>query len=231
MTTKQAFAYIRVSGIGQQKGHGPKRQKDIIKTWASKHHYSIAITFEDAHTGTDADRPEFNRMLADMMGNGVKIVIVESLDRLARDLMIQSTLLAKLAAENLTLIAANTGEDVTASIASDPMRKALVQIQGVFAELDKSLLVRKLRKARDAASLIKGHRVEGPAPYGKDPKRPHEAEVVAIMRKHHRDGRSLAWIARYLNANNMPSRKRPWSKMTVHSVLSRIHSKKGGRKS
>jgi len=36
------------------------------------------------------------------------------------------------------------------------MKKAMVQIQGVFAELDKSLLVRKLQKARERSREING---------------------------------------------------------------------------
>ena len=57
-------------------------------------------------------------------------------------------------------VSASTGEAVTATMRDDPMRKALIQIQGVFAELDKSLLVRKLRKGRagDAPSEARRHR-------------------------------------------------------------------------
>src|SRR5262245_39783270 len=101
---RQAFGYVRVSGVGQTKGHGPERQRQLIKEYADANDLEVAGFYEDAHTGTDdwEDRPQFAEMLAAMMGNGVKVVIVESLDRFARDLMIQSTLLAKLAAEGLT---------------------------------------------------------------------------------------------------------------------------------
>ncbi len=95
-----------------------------------------------------------------MMSNGVKVVVVESLDRLARDLLVQSVLLSKLAVEGLTLIAANTGEDVTAAMQTEPTRKFLVQIQGALAELDKSLLVRKLKRGREAKRAATG-RCEG----------------------------------------------------------------------
>ena len=69
-----------------------------------------------------------------------------------------------LASKGITLIAANTGENVTEAITSDPMRKAMVQMQGVFAELDKSMLVKKLRKARDRKRQETG-RCEGPKPF------------------------------------------------------------------
>lgn len=38
----------------------------------------------------------------------------------------------------------------------DPMRKALVMMQGVFAELEKNMLVKKLRQARDRKREIEG---------------------------------------------------------------------------
>jgi DNA invertase Pin-like site-specific DNA recombinase len=215
-----AFGYVRVSGLGQRKGHGPERQREIIEGFARKR-YEVAAVYADAHTGTEEDRPQFVAMLEALMGNGVKTVIVESLDRLARDLMIQSTLLAKLAAEGVTLLAANTGEDVTAAMKGDPMRKAMIQLQGIFAELDKSLTVLKLRKARDAKRKTQGW-CEGPRPFGLDPKRPEEANVVERIARHHKGKPrlSLSKIAADLNNLGFKTRMgRAWSKMTVKSVV------------
>jgi hypothetical protein len=126
-------------------------------------------------------------------------------------------------AEGLTLIAANTGEDVTAAMQADPMRKAMVQIQAVFAELDKNLLVRKLRKGRDAVRQATG-RCEGPLPFGQDPARPGEAEVVQRFRELRamRPRLSLQKIADALNTDpdKYPTRTgTKWSKQLVYSVL------------
>jgi hypothetical protein len=49
------------------------------------------------------------------------------------------------------------------------MKKALVQIQGVLAELDKNLTVKWLRKARDAKSAEQKKRCEGRKSYGQSP--------------------------------------------------------------
>jgi len=75
--------------------------------------------------------------------------MVESLDRLAREFRVQETLLIYLVSKGIDVIVARTGENVTEAIQTDPMRKALVQIQGIFSELEKSLLVKKLRVARE----------------------------------------------------------------------------------
>ena len=49
----------------------------------------------------------------------------------------------------LSLISVSTGEDVTAAISNDPMTRAMIQIQGVFAELEKSRLVERMRRGLD----------------------------------------------------------------------------------
>ena len=60
-------------------------------------------------------------------------------------------LLAKLADLGLTLINCSAGQDVTSDVAENPTLKSMVQIQGVFAELEKANLVGKLRHARKSA--------------------------------------------------------------------------------
>jgi DNA invertase Pin-like site-specific DNA recombinase len=216
-----AYAYIRVSTTGQLTGYGPERQEEMIRLFARRAGYDIAAIYQDAHTGTEADRPEFTKMLAAMMSNGVKTVIVESLDRLARDVTIQSILLAKLACEKLTLVAANTGEDITAALEADPMRRALVQMQAVFAELDRRMTVQRLRKGRDAKRALTG-RCEGPLPYRCDPERPLETATLARMQelKAQRPRLSLQKIADALNAEQRPTRTgTPWSRILVWQTL------------
>ena len=223
MGTK-AFGYLRVSGRGQVKGHGLKRQREIVQEYATRHGIDLVHIYTDSHTGTEADRPAFVEMLGEILGNGVRVVIVECLDRLARDLIVQTTLLAKLESEGVTLISASTGEDVTASMRDDPMRKALVQIQGVFAELDKSLLVRKLRKGREAKRASEG-RCEGRKPFGAMDGEQDTLSRIRQLRRKPRNGerRSYGEVARTLNRESRPSRSgRPWTRGTVHAVCKRL---------
>jgi len=211
---------MRVSSTGQVKGYGLDRQREDIAAFADANGYRIEHFYEDAHTGTEAERPQFMAMLTEMMSNGVKTVIVESLDRFARDLLVQSVLLSKLASEGLTLIAANTGEDVTAAMQNDPMRKAMVQIQGVFAELEKTLLVRKLARGRDAKREATG-RCEGRLPFGH-----HAAEVPALnrikqLRRKPRGGQrpSFGDVALTLNKEALPTRSgKPWTRATIQKI-------------
>ncbi len=149
-----AYGYTRVSSAEQVKGYGPQRQREDIEAFGSEYCYRIVRHFDDAHTGTESDRPQFMEMLSAMMSNGVKVVIVESLDRFARDSFVQSLLLSKLASVGLTLIAANTGENVTDAMTKDPMRRFVVQLQGLLSELEKNLLVQKLKRGRPSATRL-----------------------------------------------------------------------------
>ncbi|MFH2064490.1 MAG: recombinase family protein [Pseudomonadota bacterium] len=197
---EKAFCYLRVSGQGQLKGHGFDRQLDSIKTYCSNNGIQLVGTFKESVSGTseETNRPEFRNMISEIMANGVRTIIVESLDRLARAYRIQEQLLIYLTSKNISLIAANTGEDVTLAISEDPMKKAMVQIQGIFAELDKSLLVKKLRKARDNKRAKTG-KCEGRKSYseiGKD----ILLEIKRLRRKAKKGGRlTFVQIAEKLN--------------------------------
>jgi site-specific DNA recombinase len=217
-----AFAYLRVSGKGQMSGHGFDRQAETITAYAVQHGYTINQTFRDAFTGTEADRPEFNKMVAAILSDGVRAILVESLDRLARDVMVQSLLLAKLAQHEITLINCVTGEDVTASLSEDPMRKALIQIQSVFSELEKSRLVTKLRRAREAKKQKTG-KCEGRKAFGEKPGEDHVVNLMRLLRRKRGGKRmSFAKIAADLNLRKISTRTGAvWHTTTVKNILRR----------
>ena len=168
MNSRTVFSYIRVSGKGQLEGNGFDRQLETIEAYCKKNGYEIERVFREQVSGTTdvEDREEFSEMVSEILKNGTNTIIVERLDRLAREYRIQEQLLIYLAAKGITLISADTGEDITAAITADPMKKALIQVQGIFAELEKSMLVKKLKKARDKKRSETG-RCEGPKPYYK----------------------------------------------------------------
>ena len=203
MDNKQAMAYIRVSGAGQLSGDGPERQTLKIKSFSdfaayTCHEYVEQVTGEN----DEAQRPVFQQMIVDARATGVKVIIVENLTRLARALRIQESLIIFIASKGLTLIAADTGEDITAAYMGDPMRRALVQMQGVFAELEKNNLVLKLRGARkrkrdgDPLKGIAPQRCEGRKPFGVTPA---EQETIKYIRMLADNGIKVPAIVESLN--------------------------------
>lgn len=153
---KKCFVYARVSSRDQTNGDGFRRQEDACSVYAKANKMNVAGTYNEPISGTVESRPVFTSMISEMIHTGVQTILVEDLSRLAREYRIQESLIIFLASKGLNLISVNTGENITEAISSDPMRKALVQIQGIFSELEKSLLVQKLRKAREASGNLGG---------------------------------------------------------------------------
>lgn len=177
---KQVFAYLRVSDISQVGKGGFDRQLKAIKSFCKEQGYSVADVYQEkgvSGTKGELDRPTFQNMVADILSNGINTIVVESLDRLARELRIQEQILFYLARKDICLISANTGENVTEAVKSDPMKNALIQIQGVFSELDKKQLVRKLRRGREKVKAEKG-KCAGRKHYGEE----SEEERIILKR-------------------------------------------------
>ena len=92
----KAVTYLRVSGASQIDGDGFPRQRDVCNAYAKANGVNIVDEFRDeAVSGTtDADAREgFAAMVERIAGNGVRVVLVERADRLARDLIVSETLL------------------------------------------------------------------------------------------------------------------------------------------
>ena len=222
----RCYGYLRVSGQGQVNGDGYERQEEAIKGYAKTTAYEVVRMFkEEGISGTkgEEERPAFREMIAEILRNGVNTVIVESLDRLAREYRIQEQLLIYLVSKGIDLISVNTGEIVTQAIQQDPMKKAMVQIQGIFSELDKSLLVRKLRVARDRVKKEKG-KCEGAKRYGENSE--EEQAIVARIRRMKRKrrgghrGMTLQQIADQLNSEGVTTKRgKEWRPEQVRRVL------------
>ena len=225
---KRVFAYLRVSGVGQIKKGGYDRQIKVIKNFCKDQGYEIAhIYSEKGVSGAkdELDRPEFQHMLSDILANGVNTIVVEGLDRLARELRIQEQILMYLARKEICLISANTGEDVTEAVRSDPIKKALIQIQGVFAELDKSQLVVKLKNGREKKKAEQG-KCEGRKHYGEESEEERKIiKRITYMRRLSRGAEkrtSFQNIADKLNEEGIKTRlEKKWTASGVKRVVDR----------
>ena len=154
--------------------------------------------FEEVITGTTTDRPIFSGMMARMTQEGIDTFIIENQTRLGRDLLVNLHLISSCKKLGISIIDASTGDDLTQL--EDPMLVAMHQISGVFAQLDKSMIVSKLKKARDAKSKELGRRCEGrkKAPFSQD----LILKITKLRRKPHNGKRnSLEKFAEILNKN------------------------------
>jgi DNA invertase Pin-like site-specific DNA recombinase len=219
MATK-AFAYLRVSGKGQIDGHGFARQREAIARYAKGHRVELVAEFrEEGVSGTTEleGREALAGLCKRLDENGVRLVLVERADRIARDLMVSEVLLQEFRKRGVQVVECEGGQELTVTD-NEPTRVLIRQVLAAVAQFDKSCLVAKLRAARNRVRKDKG-RCEGPKPYGALPgEGPAVARIVEL-----RAGKlSLQKIADALNAEEAPTRTgAPWSKMMVRNVLER----------
>ena len=147
---KKAIGYRRVSSRDQVQGTGLGRQATQIKKFALENAFQLERIFtEKGISGVVEKRPAFSEMIAYADAHDIKIIIIEDMTRLARELLLQMQLATFIASKEIDLYSANTGENISRAIYDDPMRKAMVQMQGVFSELERSTLTRRMKAGRD----------------------------------------------------------------------------------
>src|SRR5262245_60474966 len=103
----KAFGYLRVSGKSQIEGDGFDRQEAAIRAYAKSHDVKIVKIFRElgiSGTKDISNRPAFVAMMEALHSDGVRLVLVESLGRLARDLMIQESILHDLKRNSFDLV-------------------------------------------------------------------------------------------------------------------------------
>ncbi|MCX6630248.1 MAG: recombinase family protein [Candidatus Solibacter sp.] len=217
MTKTTAFAYLRVSGKGQIKGDGFPRQRAAIRKHASEHGLRIARVFEEKGVcgGMEsADRPAWSQLMTALHADGVKTIIIEKLDRLARDLMVQEATIGDLQKHGFTLISVAEPD----LMATDPTRILMRQLMGAVAQYDKSQIVLKLRGARQRMKAATG-RCEGRKPFGAKLGEAATRDRIRSMRK---NGATLQAICDALNADGIETRYgKIWMPMTVRNIAQR----------
>jgi DNA invertase Pin-like site-specific DNA recombinase len=211
----EAFGYLRVSGRGQLRGDGFPRQRETIEQYAKANHFKIVGWFEERAVsgGTEwENRPAWTDMVQHL--NGVRTILVEKVERLARDLGVQEWILRDLKQRGVALISA-TEENLDA----DPTRVLIRQMFGAIAQYDRAMTVLKLRAARKRMKAATG-RCEGRKPYGN---RQGESELIARMRSMRHDGMTYEAIAAAFNTEGVQTRipGGRWFPATIQKILAR----------
>lgn len=211
-----ALAYYRTSSaanVGADKD-SEKRQRAAVEGFAKRAGYTIIDAYRDeAVSGKDPidDRPGFKALLERIIGNGVRVVIVEDASRFARHLMTQEAGIALLVGFGVRVLTAN-GDDLTDS--DDEFRVAMRQIMGVFSQLERTRLVKKLKAARDR-KRAKGVKVEGRKSHLEE--RP---EVVKEARRLRRAGFSYDKISDILaGKGQVNERGQPFNAKSVRAMM------------
>src|SRR5665213_1740678 len=180
--------YVRVSTDGQaEKGLGLQIQTNAIKRWTIDHGHKLHGVFADeGASGTlgFVDRPALAEALEAVHRGATDGLVVYRLDRLARLLTVQEAVLAQIWAHGGSCFAVDTGE-ILRDDPDDPVRTALRQMIGVFAQLERGMISARMRAGRRLKAERGGY-AGGRPPFGYRAEGrelvPHPSEFPAIER-------------------------------------------------
>lgn len=227
-------AYLRVSSTTQLDGFGLDVQRKTVRRWAKANGHRIVAEHVDAGVSgalEAADRPGLSEALQVLRRPpNADGLVVARLDRLARKLTTQEAVLALVWREGGRVFAADEGE-VQQDDPDDPMRSAIRQMVGVFAELDRKTVVKRMRDGIKAKAET-GRHATGSYAYGyrgagKGRERdaaPRDDEQAAVRRivDLRASGASYRAIAAALDEEGLrPRRAARWSPMAVRNVAVR----------
>jgi DNA invertase Pin-like site-specific DNA recombinase len=228
------LAYLRVSTQQQaEHGMGLDVQRAHIKEWASRCGHKIVGWESDeglsGSNGLEVRIGLYSALRAIEEGEAEGLVVYR-LDRLARDLILQETLLARvwqLGASVYSTVDAET--DSLDSGGDDPTRNLTRQILGAIAQYERALIVMRMRSGK-LAKKVRGGYIGGRVPYGFDlapdgqlAPNASEQDAIALMVRRRSEGATLRSICADLDdAGYRPkSADATWYPATVSGILRR----------
>ena len=173
---KRAALYLRVSTLDQH----PETQLHDLRAMAAQRGYEIVATYEDRISGAKAKRPGLDQMMADARHGKFDVVLVWAFDRLARSVRHFLEVLDELNHLEVEFVSFRENVDT-----GGPLGRAMVIIVGAIAELERSLIIERVRAGMRRARL-EGQRLGRP---------PLNVDRDALIRDRGR-GQSLSQLAK-----------------------------------
>lgn len=174
---KRAALYMRVSTLDQS----PQAQVYDLRQLAAQRGINVTEEYVDhGISGTRARRPALDQMMADARRGRFDVVMVWACDRLARSVRHFLEVLDELGRLNVEFVSFREQLDT-----GGPLGRAVVVIISAIAELERSLIVERVRAGMRRARL-EGRRI-GRAPL--------DIDRAAVVRERQR-GQSLTQVAK-----------------------------------
>ena len=188
---KRAALYMRVSTVDQH----PETQTLDLRQLASQRGFEVVREYSDVISGAKARRPGLDQLMRDARHGHFDVVLVWAFDRIARSVRHFLEVLDELNRLNIEFISFREQVDT-----GGPLGRAMVVIIGAIAELERSLIVERVRAGMRRARLEGRH-------IGRQPL---ELDHTAILRDR-QGGQSLGQLAKTYRV----------SRATIHRLLHR----------
>ena len=145
---KRAALYLRVSTVDQH----PETQVYDLRQMAAQRGYEITQEYTDRISGVKARRPGLDEMMQDARRGRFDVVLVWACDRIARSTRHFLEVLDELNRLEIEFVSFRESIDT-----GGPLGRAIVVIIGAIAELERSLIVERVRAGMRRARLEGRH--------------------------------------------------------------------------
>ena len=173
---KRVALYMRVSTVDQH----PETQLLDLRQMAAQRGLEIIAEYTDRISGAKARRPGLDQMMKEARRGRFDVVLVWACDRIARSTRHFLEVLDELNRLNIEFVSFREQIDT-----GGPLGRAIVVIIGAIAELERNLIVERVRAGMRRARL-EGRHIGRP---------PLEFDRAAILRDRQR-GHSLGQLAK-----------------------------------
>jgi DNA invertase Pin-like site-specific DNA recombinase len=174
--SKRVVIYTRVSTIDQH----PETQLYDLREMAKQRGYEIVGEYSDKISGAQQKRPGLDQLMADASRHKFDVVLVWAFDRMARSVRHFLEILDELNHLGVEFVSFRENIDT-----GGPLGRAMIVIVGAIAELEKNLIVERVRAGMRRARL-EGRQI------GRSPLKIDRGQVV----QDRRSGMSLTEVAK-----------------------------------
>jgi len=149
---KPAALYLRVSTLDQH----PESQLHDLRGLAAQRGFEIVEEYTDKISGVKARRPGLDQLMSDARRGKFEVVLVWAFDRLARSVKHLLEVLDELNHLQIEFISFRENIDT-----GGPLGRAMITIIGAIAELERNLIIERVRAGMRRARL-EGQRIGRP---------------------------------------------------------------------
>lgn len=217
-TIQRIALYARVSSEEQREGQTIDSQIAELERFAKERDWVVTDIYRDeGWSGGIIARPNMDRLRDDASRKIFDAVLVNDVDRLARDVAHLGVIKRDLERKGVQLIFRKLPSE------NSPMRNLMVNILGSFAEFEKELIADRTRRGRRHKAEVRKQFVGSLPPFGYDyiPKGPRDRE--GIFRLNPQEAVVVRQIYKWADEEGLSARK-------ISSRLSEmgIRPRKGG---
>lgn len=133
---KRAALYVRVSTVDQH----PETQVLDLRQMAAQRGYEIVKEYTDTISGAKSKRPGLDQLMADARRRRFDVVVVWAFDRVARSVRHFLEVLDELKNIGVEFVSFRESIDT-----GGPLGRAMIVIVGAIAELERNLIVERIK--------------------------------------------------------------------------------------